>query len=735
MLREKEQGTEQAKALRPITQEEMRKHSHQGDLWVCVDGIVADLTDFITSHPGGVDLLLQHGGADASEPFHDVGHSGFAVEQIRKRAIGTLATLTDESPTKIAIEKDSVLSRVMTKEDPYNVHKVLGFTVLSMYLYRIFVWVCQAQPENSDWAGFRADYWALASILTVETLQLSSFIFHVPKNRPLSGPMIWQEWRAHNLIFVSRLVFVFLCAWSINHFNGLAGWPLFVMMTLCQLSVFAQMRLADLATAWLRDDTHETLVSTMPYWEHCPKWVESMFRTWYSASQIYTTVTIILAGPGMDLYFVMILPYQLYSVLMTFVRKGLISTRLCHVTYFWSLWQSWICGFMLRSPRFFVQMQALQILIYCTRVYGLNKYVLWIGLCIPVQLSLWDTWPARSTQQMLDFPTMPVMVLMWVILGLGLKFFTPFSLFDSRHARYVEARPKRLILRKREKVSSTLYHLKFDFPWFFRWQGYSSGLQPGQHVKLMCKNASQGLKQWNGHSNLEVSEAHLSRSYTPINSSKEPTVDFIVKYYPSDASAGFADGGRASKLLCEELAEGAEVWLSGPHGGKVYRGNGNFLVNGQVIKAESVCALAGGSGITPVLSLLRQCREECRASFTNPSAHHDVIKDFAVVHTVRALDEKLNPVWYTPDTELGLAPRCTVTNLATKEQPGLKRETSAREGMLQRYGKLTPEVLEEIFPPPGDSVVVVICGPKGFVDEACLPLLKQMKYNNVITMW
>ena len=142
-----------------------------------------------------------------------------------------------------------------------------------------------------------------------------------------------------------------------------------ILVTPCcclRLSVFAQMRLADLATAWLRDDTHETLVSTMPYWEHCPhlrciiwachqvpqqdvwrrkclaaigtlwsmfqlpcghdvchayegprefskerllvwlrKWVESMFRTWYSMSQIYTTVVIIIAGPGMDLYFVL----------------------------------------------------------------------------------------------------------------------------------------------------------------------------------------------------------------------------------------------------------------------------------------------------------------------------------------------------------------------------------------------------------------------------------------------
>ena len=34
----------------------------QGDLWIAVDGLVANLTDFATSHPGGVDLLLQHAG-------------------------------------------------------------------------------------------------------------------------------------------------------------------------------------------------------------------------------------------------------------------------------------------------------------------------------------------------------------------------------------------------------------------------------------------------------------------------------------------------------------------------------------------------------------------------------------------------------------------------------------------------------------------------------------------------
>ena len=723
------------KDLRPVSLEELKKHSHQGDLWIAVDGLVANLTDFATSHPGGVDLLLQHAGTEAAEPFHDVGHSEFALEQIQKRAVGIL----ENSQTKSAIgivEKDTVMSRIFTKEDPYNVHKALGFTVLSMFLYRIFVWCCQLAPSNADHAGFRPNLWALASIAIVEGLQCSSFIFTVPKNRPLSGPMIWQEWRAHNLIFVTRLTICFLAAWTIHYVGGLQGWPAWTQMTVNQLSVFAQMRLADLATAWLRDDTHETLVSTMPYWEHCPKWVETMFRTWYSASQIYTTIVIIFASSGMDLYFVMILPYQLYSVLMTFVRKGVISSRTCHVTYFWSLWQSYICGFMMQNFRFFLCIQAFSIFIYCSRVYGLNKYVLWIGACTSGQLMMFVNWPIHNTQGMLDFPMFTVTILVWIILGVGLKFFSSVPLFDSRHARYVEARPKRMILRSKTKVSTNLYHLKFDFPWFFRWQGYSSGLQPGQHIKMLCVNPSQGKSTWNGHGNLEEHRDYLSRSYTPINSSKDSTVDFIVKLYPKDASAGFADGGRGSTKLCLEVGEGEEVWLSGPHGSKVYRGNGNFLVDGKVVKASTICALAGGSGITPVLSLLRQCREECRSSFAKPHAKSDVIKEFSIIHAMRSMDERLETSWYNPLTETGLAPHCTVTHLATKQTEGsLKRSMSHREGMAYNYGKLTKDVIAEIFPPAAEDVVVILCGPKGFVDDVCQPLLRELKYRNVLTMW
>jgi ferredoxin-NADP reductase len=58
-------------------------------------------------------------------------------------------------------------------------------------------------------------------------------------------------------------------------------------------------------------------------------------------------------------------------------------------------------------------------------------------------------------------------------------------------------------------------------------------------------------------------------------------------------------------------------------------------------------ALAGGSGITPVLSLLRQCREECRSSVAKPNAKHDLIKEFSIIHAMRSVDER--PLSYELD--------------------------------------------------------------------------------------
>lgn len=51
---------------------------------------VYDLTDFLNEHPGGEEILLEHGGKDATEDWNDVGHSMDAKELMRKYAVGEI---------------------------------------------------------------------------------------------------------------------------------------------------------------------------------------------------------------------------------------------------------------------------------------------------------------------------------------------------------------------------------------------------------------------------------------------------------------------------------------------------------------------------------------------------------------------------------------------------------------------------------------------------------------------
>ncbi|XP_068626600.1 cytochrome b5-like [Battus philenor] len=45
---------------------------------VIIDNVVYDVTEFLVDHPGGIDVLLQNAGGDASQCFHDVAHSEMA---------------------------------------------------------------------------------------------------------------------------------------------------------------------------------------------------------------------------------------------------------------------------------------------------------------------------------------------------------------------------------------------------------------------------------------------------------------------------------------------------------------------------------------------------------------------------------------------------------------------------------------------------------------------------------
>ena len=51
---------------------------------------VYDLTSFAADHPGGIDILVECAGTDASEPYDYAGHGDDATEAMRKFKVGTL---------------------------------------------------------------------------------------------------------------------------------------------------------------------------------------------------------------------------------------------------------------------------------------------------------------------------------------------------------------------------------------------------------------------------------------------------------------------------------------------------------------------------------------------------------------------------------------------------------------------------------------------------------------------
>ncbi|KRX01582.1 Cytochrome b5-like heme/steroid binding domain [Pseudocohnilembus persalinus] len=73
-----------------ITWDELRKHSEQNDIWVCIDGQVFDVSNYLAEHPGGSKILIKHGGKDATKEFQNVGHSSYAISLRDNHKIGVI---------------------------------------------------------------------------------------------------------------------------------------------------------------------------------------------------------------------------------------------------------------------------------------------------------------------------------------------------------------------------------------------------------------------------------------------------------------------------------------------------------------------------------------------------------------------------------------------------------------------------------------------------------------------
>jgi len=80
-----------------FTIQEVAKHNKEGDIWVSVNGLVLNLSKFLTEHPGGPEVLKAFAGKDATNEFNTI-HPPHVLEAFaHDRVIGTLKSFQAQS--------------------------------------------------------------------------------------------------------------------------------------------------------------------------------------------------------------------------------------------------------------------------------------------------------------------------------------------------------------------------------------------------------------------------------------------------------------------------------------------------------------------------------------------------------------------------------------------------------------------------------------------------------------
>ncbi|XP_029173967.1 NADH-cytochrome b5 reductase 3 isoform X1 [Nylanderia fulva] len=224
------------------------------------------------------------------------------------------------------------------------------------------------------------------------------------------------------------------------------------------------------------------------------------------------------------------------------------------------------------------------------------------------------------------------------------------------------------------------------------------GLPIGQHVHLTAR----------------IGEEVVIRSYTPVSSDDDHGyVDLVIKVYFKNVHPKFPEGGKLSQYL-ENMEIGDTIDFRGPSGRLVYKGNGKICI--KLLRKEppveynvkKIVMLAGGTGITPMLQLIRA-----------------IIKD--------PTDETQTSLLFANQTEKDILLRDELHDIAKKHPNKLKLwftvDTSS-EGWPYSTGYISADIIEKHMYPPSSDTIVLMCGPPPMINFACTPNLDKLGYDS-----
>jgi len=358
-----------------------------------IDGVSYNMTAWAKAHPGGEKVLLRFHDKDASKAFHAAGHSKHAYEMLKEFAIAHPTSSLSPAARGCPVLDDNIprwRKKLFTKEDHIGVHKYLGAFVLLHFLFR-FGQMYFGDPSCGlgTRVGKGPSILPALCLIPHALLSLSSLIFHtVPRERVVGMPMIWSEYRVHNIAFGVRSVITAGLAW-LSYYTQHAPAVRKAAVYGSAATVLMALVVADLGTKYLRVNNEESTTATMPYWEGCSIQTQKRFKSFYAYCQFLATLACLAVGnPAWPLS--VLIAIQMASLLMTLVRKGLLSTRGYHIGYTATLLMPWLVGLrsLLHGPDFLL-ITGIGWALYQLRRQGVNKYFLW-GSVIAARIAFGD---------------------------------------------------------------------------------------------------------------------------------------------------------------------------------------------------------------------------------------------------------------------------------------------------------------------------------------------------------
>lgn len=117
------------RTLPTFSKAEVELHNHPKDCYVTVGENVYDITDFLDSHPGGGELILEYGGRDVAEILKDEishTHSESAYEILDESLVGFLSADGSSSDLKRRNVSEAVSSNSELKGEERFVYASTG---------------------------------------------------------------------------------------------------------------------------------------------------------------------------------------------------------------------------------------------------------------------------------------------------------------------------------------------------------------------------------------------------------------------------------------------------------------------------------------------------------------------------------------------------------------------------------------------------------------------------------